>query len=191
MKNNRYYLDIINSIQEPILVIDRDFRILDANEAAQRAYDRPGGIIGGTCHETTHNSRSPCPVETDHCPVRYVFESGRSIRLLHEHQQADGTTVWEEILASPLRNEQGEVESVIEEIRDLTEVLENRQLVEQLQAEVKTLSGLLPICSHCKKIRNAEGEWEILEQYVKSRTDADFTHGICPDCLKEHYGRRA
>jgi hypothetical protein len=47
------------------------------------------------------------------------------------------------------------------------------------------LSGLLPICATCKKIRDDQGYWQQLEIYIKDRSDADFTHGICPDCLKE------
>jgi CheY-like chemotaxis protein len=63
---------------------------------------------------------------------------------------------------------------------------ERTQLIAQLQralAEVKTLKGLLPICSYCKKIRDARGEWQRLEKYVTDHSRAKFTHGICPDCL--------
>ena len=63
-----------------------------------------------------------------------------------------------------------------------------RELNRQLQAaldNVKTLSGLLPICAWCKKIRNDNGYWEKIEMYIKGHSNADFTHGICPECLKE------
>jgi hypothetical protein len=52
-----------------------------------------------------------------------------------------------------------------------------------LTNQIKTLSGLLPVCSWCKKVRDDRGYWEQIEQYIASRTDASFTHGICPDCL--------
>lgn len=54
-------------------------------------------------------------------------------------------------------------------------------------AEVKTLRGILPICSFCKKIRDNEGAWNQVEVYVQKRSDANFSHGICPDCLQKHY----
>ncbi|HEY3401338.1 MAG TPA: hypothetical protein VGK03_11975 [Geothrix sp.] len=54
-----------------------------------------------------------------------------------------------------------------------------------LLAEVKTLGGMLPICSHCKKIRDDRGYWNQIEAYLNEHTDAEFTHGICPDCAKE------
>ena len=54
-------------------------------------------------------------------------------------------------------------------------------------AEVKRLKGLLPICMHCKKIRDEEGAWQQLERYISTRTDAKFSHGLCPSCLEEHY----
>jgi GAF domain-containing protein len=53
--------------------------------------------------------------------------------------------------------------------------------------EVKVLSGLLPICGHCKNIRDNDGHWNRLEQYVQQQSEAQFSHGICPDCLHEHH----
>ena len=52
---------------------------------------------------------------------------------------------------------------------------------------VKTLSGMLPICASCKKIRNDEGYWEQVEIYIKDHSGAEFTHGICRDCSKKLY----
>jgi hypothetical protein len=61
--------------------------------------------------------------------------------------------------------------------------------------EVKALSGLLPICSNCKKIRDDQGYWNRIESYIQDRSEAQFTHGICPDCAREfypeHFERRA
>ena len=59
--------------------------------------------------------------------------------------------------------------------------------LEQALGEVKTLRGILPICSYCKNIRDDEGYWNQLEVYVAERSDADFSHGICPDCMKQHH----
>ncbi len=53
--------------------------------------------------------------------------------------------------------------------------------------EVKTLKGLLPICAKCKKVRDDEGYWQSVEKYISKKTDAKFTHSICPDCLKDLY----
>lgn len=68
------------------------------------------------------------------------------------------------------------------------QVRERTKELEAALADVKTLSGLLPICSHCKKIRDDDGYWGSVEGYIMERTDADFTHGICPDCLDVHFG---
>ncbi len=53
--------------------------------------------------------------------------------------------------------------------------------------EIKTLRGIIPICSHCKQIRYDEGMWKRLEEYIHANSEASFSHGICPDCVKEHY----
>jgi hypothetical protein len=55
---------------------------------------------------------------------------------------------------------------------------------------LKTLKGIIPICAHCKDIRNGSGQWEIIEAYIQERSDAEFSHGLCPDCDKELYGDR-
>ncbi|MCK4536558.1 MAG: hypothetical protein KAT93_06070 [Desulfuromonadales bacterium] len=67
---------------------------------------------------------------------------------------------------------------------------EKEVLIDELQTalkDVKTLSGLLPTCAWCKKIRNDDGSWLQLEQYLTEHSDAEFSHGICNDCLAKHY----
>jgi hypothetical protein len=67
---------------------------------------------------------------------------------------------------------------------------EREKIIVQLQnalSEIKTLSGLLPICSHCKKIRDDKGYWNQLEVYIHEHTDVKFSHGICQECAKKHY----
>ena len=60
---------------------------------------------------------------------------------------------------------------------------ELRQAIER----IKTLKGLLPICSSCKKIRNDEGYWQSVERYIREHSEAQFTHGICPACAEKLY----
>lgn len=74
------------------------------------------------------------------------------------------------------------------------ELIESRALLANKVAElslalehIKTLRGIVPICSNCKRIRNDEGYWQQVEVYVRNHTEAEFTHGICPDCVQELY----
>jgi len=67
---------------------------------------------------------------------------------------------------------------------------ERERLISELSqalTQVRTLSGLLPICSNCRRIRNDKGYWEQLEGYIQEHTDADFSHGICPECVEKIY----
>lgn len=74
-------------------------------------------------------------------------------------------------------------EKNLEEIR---KTLEDRNIMLQdALSKIKTLSGLLPICSNCKKIRNDQGYWQQVEIYIKNKTDAEFSHSICPECLEK------
>jgi hypothetical protein len=63
-------------------------------------------------------------------------------------------------------------------------------LIDKLQAalsEIKTLRGLIPICARCKKIRDDKGYWKQIEEYIQAHTDAQFSHGICPQCAEILY----
>ena len=64
--------------------------------------------------------------------------------------------------------------------------LKNEKL-EKALAEVKKLSGLLPICSHCKNIRDDKGYWNQIESYIREHSDAEFSHSVCPICAKKYY----
>ena len=63
------------------------------------------------------------------------------------------------------------------------------QELELSLTKVKLLTGLLPICSYCNKIRNDDGDWKRIESYIKQHSEADFTHCICPDCMLEKHPR--
>ena len=67
--------------------------------------------------------------------------------------------------------------ALMEQVRSLQEAL----------AHVKTLQGILPICMHCHKIRNDQQSWQRLEKYITEHSDAQFSHGLCPECLKKYY----
>lgn len=84
-----------------------------------------------------------------------------------------------------------ELRSTIEIAMVKHEAAKSREtLIAQLQKalqEVKTLRGLLPICASCKKIRNDDNSWQQIEEYIASHSDANFTHGICPECARRLY----
>jgi len=68
------------------------------------------------------------------------------------------------------------------------EVAENKnQELERAMAHIETLSGLLPICSSCKQIRDEDGEWNQIESYIASHSEAEFSHSLCPDCFMRLY----
>jgi len=64
---------------------------------------------------------------------------------------------------------------------------QERDKLQDALAKVKTLSGLLPICAHCKKIRDDKGYWNQIEAYIRDHSEADFSHSICPECVKNFY----
>jgi len=67
--------------------------------------------------------------------------------------------------------------------------LDREKLIGELRKtldEIKVLRGLLPVCSYCKKIRNDEGVWDMMEEYISGHSEVEFTHGVCPECFSRH-----
>ncbi len=67
--------------------------------------------------------------------------------------------------------------------------IENHLAIKRAREEIKTLKGIIPICSSCKSIRDDEGYWKRVEEYIETRTDAEFSHGICENCAEKLYGK--
>ncbi|GAG76888.1 unnamed protein product, partial [marine sediment metagenome] len=72
----------------------------------------------------------------------------------------------------------------IQKTKELEEA--NRELKEAFE-KIKTLQGFIPICAHCKKIRNDEGYWQQVETYITERSEVEFSHGLCPECAAKLY----
>ncbi|MFH1153667.1 MAG: PAS domain S-box protein [Pseudomonadota bacterium] len=95
----------------------------------------------------------------------------------------------------PVFNADGAVETVICTSKNITkrklaEIAlkgQNDKLLKALE-QIKTLSGLLPICASCKKIRDDKGYWNLLEDYIEKHSGASFSHGLCPECSEKFYG---
>ena len=79
-------------------------------------------------------------------------------------------------------------------VRAARYAMERERLISELRealARIKALSGLLPICSSCKKIRDDKGYWSQVESYIARHSEATFTHGLCPDCAKKYFPEEA
>ena len=125
-----------------------------------------------------------------------VYTTGEPYRA-HDWEitRKDGTKRIHESSVSLMKNEQGERIGFRGITRDVTQRKrleeEREQLIKELQealAKVKTLSGFLPICASCKKIRDDKGYWNQIETYIRDHSEAEFSHGLCPDCMKKLYG---
>ena len=105
-----------------------------------------------------------------------------------------GEQRWHLTSRVPLIDNQGNVTGLVGIARDITEhkraEAERERLIKELQdaiVDIKTLSGLVPICASCKKIRDDKGYWTQLEAYLQAHSQARFSHGVCPDCMKKLY----
>jgi len=110
------------------------------------------------------------------------------------HKRKDGSEFPVSVSRSVIKDEHGNEVAIVVVARDITQQKqvekERERLIHELQdalAKVKTLSGLLPICASCKKIRDDKGYWRQVEVYVMEHSEASFSHGICPECVKKLY----
>ena len=124
---------------------------------------------------------------------REVLRTGRGARTEAE-VTVDGEKYYFDLVAEPLRDANGTIQGLTCSATDITSakksLLERERLIAQLQEaleEVKLLSGLLSICASCKRIMNEREVWEPLESYIQSHSQAKFSHGVCPDCLRKLY----
>jgi PAS domain S-box-containing protein len=165
-----------------------DGRILDANPAACRMFQRTREeIIAAGRTGLIDNSDPRLPGL-----LAQRQETGKVHGELNARRR-DGSLFPVEI-SSVVFEDRGAQSRTCLIIRDISErklaEFERERLIRELQealAKVKTLTGLLPICASCKKIRDERGLWHYLEIYIRNHTEADFSHGICPECRKKLY----
>jgi PAS domain S-box-containing protein len=170
-----------------IAMIDADLRFERVNPLLARMLGRSEGELAGMkVSDVTHaddaekGSRLALSLFRNEIPY-YSFEK----RYIHKN----GHIIWVRLTATSIPDSDGKPALGLAMIEDISEgkkyEWEREGIIAQLQdalASVKTLSGLLPMCSWCKKIRDDQGAWSEVEVYVKQRSNADFTQGICPDC---------
>lgn len=188
---NTFLQTIIEALPHPFYVVDtNNYTIKLANSLV--ALDNKWQ--GRTCHALTHHSEKPCAEAEHSCPIRKVMATKQEVILEHTHRNLAGEERLVEVHGCPIFDEEGNVTQMIEYSIDITARKladqERERLINDLQNalnDVTQLSGLIPICSSCKSIRDDQGYWQKIERYISERSEAQFSHGICPDCAKKLY----
>ena len=124
-----------------------------------------------------------------------LMETGKPIiGLVEGRKLPDGKINWTSTTKIPLRDQNNNIIGLVGISREINEIKQAEEQREKIIAElqealdkIKTLKGLIPICASCKKIRDDQGYWNNVESYIKSHAEVEFTHGICPDCMKKLY----
>ncbi|MCI5224587.1 MAG: PAS domain-containing protein [Candidatus Electrothrix sp. AR4] len=184
-----FSLSILNAISCPIIIIDSNYYVVAANNSACKLFGCSlDNIVGHECFRVTHHLERPCWQEGGlQCPAKIAFELQEQVKIIHKHNHSN-KTVFEQIIATPFFDDQGNPDFVIEEFNDITELVQSKEVTEQLKEAIKILHGFLPICSSCKDIRDKKGHWEKVESYITSHSEVRFTHSLCEKCMEILYG---
>ncbi|MFC1824449.1 PAS domain-containing protein [Thermodesulfobacteriota bacterium] len=182
---------IVDNMFDGIGVLDNKGNVTQANRSFVQmlGYEEEGQVIGKNMTEFT--------VREDVPKVISAMEKGAEKGFIRDLKvigiTKDGKNYHASINATLVKSKTGDTEW-IGVVRDTTELAklekEKNELIEKLQkalAEVKTLRGILPICSFCKKIRDDKGYWEQVDVYIHKYSEADISHSICPECMKKNY----
>ena len=171
-----------------LMLTSPDGSIYDANPAACR-------ILGRSREEILLEGRQGLIDTSDPRLARMVAERART-GIAHGELNArrkDGSVFPLEISSVVFSSPEGEVRTCLI-LHDITQrkaaEAERERLIHELKdalSRVKTLTGLLPMCAACRKIRDKEGAWHNLETYIREHTEADFSHGICQECRGKLY----
>lgn len=190
-RSEERYRRIVDTAQEGIWVIDDSGRTLFVNKRMTEILRAPESeIVGrsvGDFLDESEVSKLPGILERRQSGVREQYD----MRL----RRTDGTELWAIVSGTPVYDEQGRFLGSMGLLTDISErkrlEKEREGLIAELRgalANVKTLSGLLPICASCKNIRDDQGYWNQIETYISDHSMAEFTHSLCPDCIRKLYG---
>ena len=198
--------NIIDFLPDPTWVIDNNHRVIAWNLAIQRLTGiKKDEVIGQGDYAYAvpfYGNRRPVLIDL---ALRRNKKWEEKYLTLKEHNgilmesesfhpdMGDGGLYFAGT-AGRIYNAEGDVVGAIETVRDITASKRSEQERERLIAElqdaiskVRTLSGMLPICSACKKIRDDKGYWNQIEAYIREHSEVDFSHSICPECVKKLY----
>lgn len=184
---------LFESAPDAMVVADRHGTILLVNQQTERLFCyRRDELVGKTLQmlvpERFREQHSRHVEKFVACPSLRPMGTGLELFALRK----DTVEIPIDISLSPSQTEAGVL--VIAAIRDISErkraAAERERLIAELEdalAKVKLLSGLLPTCAACKKIRDRDGQWQPMEAYIRQHSEAQFTHTLCPDCGEKLY----
>ena len=176
--------ETVDAMSDWVCIINHDFRIVRSNRAVENFLGiKREDALGKTCYELVHGTDTPI----GHCPIPSMLKSHG--RAQTEIQLADGR--WLSVTVDPLTDPKGLLSGAVHMVRDITAIREIQaerealiKKLEQALSEVRTIKGLIPICARCRRIRDDKGAWDSLEVFVLNNSDADFSHGLCPECAR-------
>jgi PAS domain S-box-containing protein len=182
---------IVEGCEDAIVSQTLEGLITSWNKGAERLYGYTSAEMVGQSAAVLVPSFRP----RDWQETLELIKLGQPVDCLETVQlRKDGQQTDVSLTISPIKDPAGKVVGASTVARDITqrkrEEAERLKLIQELTdalAQVKTLTGLLPICAACKKIRDDNGYWQQVETYIQKHANVDFTHGICPDCVRRLY----
>lgn len=192
LRQSNITLENVLESTNPLCITNVDFEIVQANKAYLEIWPKREGMTGQNikCFE----SRPGSLCHTEACPLQQIINGKETTTIESAKYQTRGKTKTFIVSARPFKDANGNLLGMVESFQDITPRIKAEkakvELIDSLQEaldRVNVLSGLLPICASCKKIRDDKGYWNQIETYIRDHSEAEFSHGICPDCAKKLY----
>lgn len=136
---------IIDSIGDPVMVIDTDFQVIKANREARDYYFNGESPGNEPCYRAAHSSTTPCHQDGLVCPLRDVIETNSSTTIVHEHTSSQGESRIFELMASPLYGSDGKISGIVESSRDITEHIKIQKALEEKERSLDHLAHHDPL----------------------------------------------
>lgn len=191
LQHSKASLESVFNSAIPLCITNKDKKIIQANDAYNKLFGDP------TQHSDMQNcfeSRPSSECHSENCPLTRVIAGEVEVVLDMKKKDISGQEKIFIVTARPFRDANNKTIGIVQSFQDISqrkfaeEV--KGELIEELQNtlnEVNLLSGFLPICAACKKIRDDKGYWNQIETYIRDHSQAEFSHSICPECAESLY----
>ncbi len=156
-RSRDYLVTLFNTMEDQVAIIDKDYRVVEANRALLRRRGEEGSLVGQPCSLALRGPGERCGLRHGGCPAHAVWQTGRPARVTQAHHNASGGITYLDIEVAPIKDGRGEVVTVLEAVRDVSESKRMEEQVIRMSEELSTLVSLSSAMARSMDLRGILG----------------------------------